>query len=76
MASRSLEGRQLNIRHHGPHSYRHSCATRLVNEGHSLKEVADVLGHVKIDTTAIYAKVNFSRLREVSDMDWKEVLEL
>lgn len=76
VASRSLEGRQLNIRHHGPHSYRHSCATRLVNEGHSLKEVADVLGHVKIDTTAIYAKVNFSRLREVSDMDWKEVLEL
>lgn len=76
VASRSLKDRQLNIKHHGPHSYRHSCATRLVNEGYSLKEVADVLGHVKIDTTAIYAKVNFSRLREVSDMDWKEVLEL
>ena len=41
-----------------------------------INKIADVLGHVKIDTTAIYAKVNFSRLREVSDMDWKEVLEL
>ena len=76
VASNSLRGRNLNIRHHGPHSYRHSCATRLVNEGLSLKEVADVLGHVKIDTTAIYAKVNFTRLREVSDMSWKEVLDI
>lgn len=76
VASNSLHGRNLNIRHHGPHSYRHSCATKLVNEGLSLKEVADVLGHAKIDTTAIYAKVNFARLREVSDMCWKEVLDI
>ena len=76
VASDSLKGRDLDLKHRGPHSYRHSCATHLVNAGHSLKEVADVLGHVKIDTTAIYAKVNFSRLREVSDMRWKEVLDL
>lgn len=76
VASNSLKGRDLNLKHHGPHCYRHSCATRLINEGHTFKEVADVLGHVKIDTTAIYAKVNFPRLRDVSDMDWKEVLDV
>lgn len=76
IASNALKGKSIGVKHHGPHCFRHSCATRLVNEGYSLKEVADVLGHVKIDTTAIYAKVNFGRLREVSDMSWKEVLEI
>lgn len=76
IASKSLKGRGLNIRHYGPHCYRHSCATKMVNDGHTLKEVGDVLGHVKIDTTSIYAKVNFERLRKVSDMGWEEVLDI
>ena len=28
-----LRGRGLSIKHHGPHSLGHACATRLINEG-------------------------------------------
>lgn len=55
----------------GTHRLRHTAATRLVNAGASLKEVADVLGHASLDTTAVYAKVDLARLRHVA-MPWPE----
>lgn len=55
----------------GTHRLRHTTATRLVNAGVSLKEVADVLGHASLDTTALYAKVDLARLRQVA-MPWPE----
>jgi site-specific recombinase XerD len=56
-------------KHHGPHSLRHACATHLLNEGHTLKEVGDHLGHRNADTTRIYAKVNLAGLRTVANFD-------
>lgn len=47
---------------HGAHMLRHSMATRLVNAGVPIKTIADVLGHQSIDTTAIYTKVDVTRL--------------
>lgn len=44
------------------HVLRHSLATRMVNVGVPIKTIADVLGHACIDTTAIYTKVDVSRL--------------
>jgi site-specific recombinase XerD len=55
----------------GTHRLRHTAATRLVNAGASLKEVADVLGHASLDTTAVYAKVDLARLRQVA-LPWPE----
>jgi len=55
----------------GTHRLRHTAATRLVNAGASLKEVADALGHASLDTTAVYAKVDLARLRQVA-MPWPE----
>ncbi len=46
----------------GAHLLRHSMATRLVNAGVPIKTIADVLGHQSIDTTAIYTKVDVTRL--------------
>ena len=46
----------------GGHLLRHSLATRLVNTGVPIKTIADVLGHQSIDTSAIYTKVDTSRL--------------
>jgi site-specific recombinase XerD len=46
----------------GAHMLRHSTATRLVNAGVPIKTIADVLGHESIDTTAIYTKVDMTRL--------------
>jgi integrase len=40
----------------GAHAFRHGFATRMVKKGHSLKQVADVLGHRHLSTTFIYTK--------------------
>lgn len=69
-----LKGKGLELRHYGLHSQRHTCATRLINTGHSLKEIADLLGHIGLDTTRIYAKVDIKNLRKVADMDWEGLL--
>ncbi len=59
----------LGIALHGPPSLRHACATRLINQGVSLKEISDQLGHRDLDTTRIYAKVDLTGLRTVADFD-------
>jgi integrase/recombinase XerD len=60
--------------HRGPHSLRHACASHLMSEGFSLKEVGDHLGHRSFDVTRIYAKVDLASLREVAKFDLGEVL--
>ena len=57
----------------GAYVFRHTVASRMVQQGASLKEVADVLGHRSLDTTTIYAKLDLPRLREVA-LPWPEVL--
>lgn len=49
----------------GTHQFRHSLATHLVNNGSTIKEVADILGHVSIQSTAIYAKIQLTRLKDL-----------
>ena len=49
----------------GAHRLRHTAATSMLNAGASLTEVAQVLRHRNIATTAIYAKVDHRRLREL-----------
>lgn len=48
------------------HVLRHSAATSMLREGASLQEIATVLRHRSITTTAIYAKVDVSALREIA----------
>lgn len=56
----------------GTHVLRHTAATRMQRAGASLKEIADVLGHRSLDTTAIYAKVDLEQLSRVA-LPWPEV---
>ncbi len=51
---------------HGAYLLRHTLATRMVNQQVSIKEIADVLGHASIDTTAIYSKVDVVCLAAVA----------
>lgn len=51
------------------HILRHTLASRLLNTGGTLKEVADVLRHRELDTSLIYAKVDLGRLGAVA-MPW------
>lgn len=53
----------------GPHSLRHACATHLLAENFSLKEIGDLLGHQVPNTTRIYAKVDLAGLRRVADFE-------
>jgi site-specific recombinase XerD len=59
----------VRTRHHGAHTLRHACATRLLSEGWSLKEIGDHLGHRSAEATTIYAKVDLPGLREVARFD-------
>jgi integrase/recombinase XerD len=69
IVGRQLRGRAPSISHHGPHSLRHACATRLINQGLSLKEVGDHLGQRDLEATRIYAKVDLVHLRQVASFD-------
>lgn len=50
----------------GAHLIRHSLATQLVGQRRPINEVADLLGHRSIDTTAIYVKVAVAQLGDVA----------
>jgi DNA-binding transcriptional MerR regulator len=47
---------------------RHACATHLLDEGFSLKEIGDHLGHRSTRSTTIYAKVERTKLGQVADV--------
>ncbi len=51
------------------HILRHTLASRLLESGGTLKEVADMLRHRELDTAMIYAKVDTARLAAVA-MPW------
>ncbi len=74
IVARRLRAVNPSLVHYGPHALRHACATHLLEQGLSLKEIGDHLGHRHADTTRIYAKVDFARLRQVADFDLGGVL--
>ncbi len=50
----------------GVHILRHSVASRLLRTGAPMKDIADVLRHRSLDTSAIYAKVDLTKLAAVA----------
>lgn len=57
--------RRIGLTHSSAHALRHTLACRLVENGSSLKEVADVLRHRSLNTTLIYAKLDTPKLSAV-----------
>ena len=51
------------------HILRHTLASRVLETGGTLKDVADMLRHRELDTSMIYAKVDIERLAAVA-MPW------
>lgn len=49
-----------------PHALRRSFATYLLNEGHGIDSVADVLGHASIDTTRRHYAFSSSERRRAT----------
>ncbi|MCF8506814.1 MAG: tyrosine-type recombinase/integrase [Caulobacter sp.] len=50
----------------GVHILRHSVASRLLRTGAPMKDIADVLRHRSLDPSAIYAKVDLTKLAAVA----------
>lgn len=50
----------------GPHKLRHTLATEMLRRGATLTQIAQVLRHRSLSTTAIYAKVDRVALRELA----------
>jgi integrase/recombinase XerC len=58
--------RRVGIPHGRGHALRHTVACRIINQGGSIKEVADVLRHRSLNTSMIYAKVDHGALSDVA----------
>lgn len=66
LAASALQRASIPCLRPGAHVFRHTVASHLVQNGASLKAVADWLGHRSLTTTQIYAKVNLPMLRMVA----------
>ncbi|WP_063464394.1 site-specific integrase [Ectothiorhodospira sp. BSL-9] len=58
----------------GSHTLRHSCVTRLVERGFSLKAIGDYVGHRHPKSTQIYTKLDLEALRELALGDGEVLL--
>ena len=56
----------------GMHSLRHTVASRLLEAGIPLETISGIMGHLSVETTRIYAKVNIEALQSVA-IDPEEV---
>jgi integrase/recombinase XerD len=74
VVSHRLRALGVSLRHYGPHALRHACATHLLSQGFTLKEIGDHLGHRLPDTTRLYAKVDLDGLRQVADFSLGDLL--
>jgi hypothetical protein len=50
---------------HSPHTFRHTFATCLLNDGVRLNAVKELLGHSSLASTSIYTHITFEKLREM-----------
>lgn len=49
-------------RRHGMHSLRHTLATRLMEDGTPVEQIADILGHQSVESTGVYLKSSLGLL--------------
>jgi len=74
-----VKNRQRRLGHkpkrYGAHGLRHACATYLLSEGFTLKQIGDHLGHTMIRATEAYAKVDLQSLRQVGDYSLADLID-
>lgn len=59
-------GININGRHHGTHSMRHSLATNLMRNNVPLSSISNILGHASTSTTEHYLTVDEANLQQLS----------
>lgn len=69
LVNRRIAPMKLELAHYGTHALRHACASKLLAEGMTLKEIGDHLGHRSATSTAVYTKVDLAALRIIGEFD-------
>jgi site-specific recombinase XerD len=67
---RAMDRAHVHSPHRGPHTLRHSLATRMLAQRASLAEIGQVLRHQNVHTTEVYAKVDLIALRQLA-LPWQ-----
>lgn len=66
IARRGLQLGGIAIPRAGSHVFRHAAATQMIRRGATIPQVAEVLGHVDLETTALYAKLDLATLSAIA----------
>jgi site-specific recombinase XerD len=69
LVAKVLKRAGVKVRRPGAHILRHTLATQMACQGTAFKEIADILGHLSLASTSIYAKLDLASLSKVA-MPW------
>ena len=59
-------GIDYSNKNHGPHAFRHSLATNMINNNVPIEKIKEILGHKNIRSTAIYITKDSTHLRKLT----------
>ena len=49
------------------HSFRHSCAVKMLTDGHSISDIRNKLGHEDIQSTMVYLQLDLSKRKKIQN---------